>query len=234
MLDPTLKTLATEEELDEFRKQWKAEVSSKKTTQKQPPITTPKSSSAVPISSSSSAPAPPSLEKAVEKLSLANARSPVSAESSSKAVETKPTALSEPTSRNDHLKDLSPALRVYTQAVSDERMGNLAAAVRGYREATRMDPDVDITFRNYQRSLPSDAKEDTHDPYAEFYTYYHYGQHDQHVSALPTDKPVSELIEQIRGADVHFIREVEGKRSFLIDLPHEIVTQILRFVVYPM
>ncbi|KAJ3055332.1 hypothetical protein HK097_010832 [Rhizophlyctis rosea] len=227
MLDPTLTVPATEEELDEFRKAWKAEVSTKKVVSKPAPADKPRSAA----SSASHAPILAALENLKISDATPSTREPA-ASSSSKDAHPTVSAIVAP-AFSIRTEPLEPAMQAYIQAVSDERVGNLSAAIRGYREATRLDRDIDIKFRNWHRSLPSERKEreERHDPNAEFYTYYHLGQNDEHVTALPADQPVSEVIERFKGENVSFVRDKEGKRSLVLDLPYEIVTQILRWVI---
>ncbi|KAJ3295880.1 hypothetical protein HK104_002220 [Borealophlyctis nickersoniae] len=264
MLDPTL-DLPTEVTLEEFRRQWKAEVSTKKAASASGSehIDAGKSSLPAAASSSSSSSAaqsqPP--QHPTKPGRKAGQRGGVAAAGSSSASSSVPVAAGSDAGASGSMgmgkgradtrsstasivdppgsldvgagaakkETMSQSLRIYINATNQERMGNLSAAIRGYREAIRLDPTVEQAFRAHSirsaAAATSSADHAEEDPNAAFYTYYNIGHDDP--TAGNDSHEMNSLIDALRCMDVSFTPKRKGAKVLLSKLPNEILAHVV-------
>ncbi|KAJ3156640.1 hypothetical protein HDU86_003864 [Geranomyces michiganensis] len=250
-----------EEELSSFRDTWKAEVQQQYQQQQQhsaqqaprtskPHARKPDPDSALPVSvAASSAAAQSSALKtsinsagAKDAITARPATAPLKPTSTTTTATTNEatalaaSALSAPPSKppDSSLRDESPAIAAYRAGTRFERMGNLAEALKYYREAHRLDPDVEKKFRE----LP--LRPLTDDPSANLFTYY-----DLATPSISTivgttssqndnNKNVDDegsLVAQFRALNIGFspLRPTRQSKFFL--LPNELISQIIVWAI---
>ncbi|KAI8904504.1 hypothetical protein DFJ77DRAFT_480453 [Powellomyces hirtus] len=240
-----------EDELLTFRQQWKEEVSAKvshKDKQQAPqqhtqePQRTPSRPSRrtdVTATASSSAMVSSISVSPGKKLVDAKAVAPVvgdtkrlSKEIAIEAAPLKSSELAKPSQLA--VKDSGPvldkSLQAYLSGTRCERMGNLAEALKFYREAHRLDPDVERKFRE----LPPRPAVD--DPNSKFYTFYDFptisADGEQMATSTRARSGTDSLVEQFRALDLSFtpMRETRVPSTFF-RLPAEILSQIITWTV---
>ncbi|KAI8379390.1 uncharacterized protein BYT42DRAFT_495985 [Radiomyces spectabilis] len=223
-MDSQSPATANQQELEDFRKQWREEVQHRKVSQ--PSQETATSSTAPPtepMPQGSASAKPP-----VESMASLSLQDPVAAkEMPFKAPERK----SEITAM-DH----------YVDAVENERQGKLGKALDSYRRAFKLDPDIDFVYKRefQQQQLASTSQtvqrrtsvqEDGHEaPDDTFRHIIPISNEYVAPSALRKD-PLEGLIQQLSEEDLQYIPAVDYKPVLIAKLPSEIMQLILRRLI---
>ncbi|KAJ3185088.1 hypothetical protein HDU87_002654 [Geranomyces variabilis] len=224
-----------EAELSSFRQTWKAEVSAQHKAV--PTGDTGGSKSGTPASSAtSSALASPRKPLARKQDVAPPLVAGPSAVPPAKVVKPASTvndanALMAPSKPPDtHTRDENPAISAYSAGTRYERMGNLAEALKFYREAHRLDPDVEKKFRE----LPPRPLAD--DPSANLFTYYDLAAPTiipgaAHTATSNSAGDDDSLVAQFRALNVGFSPLRPARKSKFFLLPNELISQIIVWAI---
>ncbi|KAI8592990.1 hypothetical protein BDZ88DRAFT_405124 [Geranomyces variabilis] len=224
-----------EAELSSFRNTWKAEVSAQHKAV--PTDDTDGSKSGTPASSSTSAalasPRKPLARKQDVAVPLSAADGPSvvpPAKSAKPASAMNDTTAFATLSKPPNTREESPAIAAYSAGTRYERMGNLAEALKFYREAHRLDPDVEKKFRE----LPPRPLAD--DPSANLFTYYDLAAPTINPPAAQTASSNSggdddSLVAQFRALNVGFSPLRPARKSKFFLLPNELISQIIVWAI---
>ncbi|KAJ3093050.1 F-box only protein 9 [Quaeritorhiza haematococci] len=216
-----------QDELEAFRQRWRAEVqrarqasasatSSTTSDSQQQQTKSPKPTPKAAAKATATAPASPSAQLV-----------PIS-EKAVKSVDATTGAVASPPS----------ALAIYARATRYERMGNLSAALADYREAHRLDANVEEAYRKAYVSGTLNiavADHDTHHPSNDptFFTYYNFDDHTTtSTSDTRAESELDKLVKQFELMDIAFQPHRANKKGFFSALPSEIVLQCIKWAMY--
>ncbi|KAI8818418.1 uncharacterized protein EV422DRAFT_508278 [Fimicolochytrium jonesii] len=125
-------------------------------------------------------------------------------------------------------------LAAYVEATKHERMGDLSAAMKKYREAHRLDPEVEKKYRailqqpshpfhKQQKALP--------DPNASLYTYYDFHEVAHADDSKSSQSDSGTLAKALQRMDIQFIPHNENRKSPFHRLPSEVVSHIIQWAI---
>ncbi|ORY95569.1 hypothetical protein BCR43DRAFT_525282 [Syncephalastrum racemosum] len=212
--------IGNQNELEEFRKQWRQEVQSRSKAQYENQLRQQPRSSR--HSTGSGDVIPPSF---LQTCSL----------------ECDPPAMDDADSTEDDIKQeeeeekKKSAMDHYIVAVDKERQGKIGPALESYRTAFKMDPDIDVAYKRHyhDNGAPPDAPPTTVDtsvnkPSDDFRHIVPIGS--EYVSSSRAD-PLDDLVRQFQSESPDYIPAVDYKPVLICKLPSEIIVQVLQQLV---
>ena len=138
---------------------------------------------------------------------------------------------------NTRTEEWTPALDVYIKASMFERMGNLSSALQYYREAHRMNADVEAEYRRYlplhknDNSLATSVVSKDQNIDESFFTYYQGIQGDEDLVPNPHNGGTLLLDSLPPLSKLTFHPQSDKKPQPLSQLPSELLTHVLKFVI---
>ncbi|KAI8579909.1 hypothetical protein K450DRAFT_239690 [Umbelopsis ramanniana AG] len=211
------------DELEEFRRQWKAEVEIKKHVEH--------ASVEVPANTDSSQKNEHSAEATRNSSTTGLVQHVTEPESSETQIE-------------EEAVEKKSAMDYYMIAVDKERQGNLGQALANYRRAFKMDRNIDYKYKqHYQTHIaPSITAEATTNIPSQtlsgleesendnFHHVVQFGR--EYVAPNTSHSPIDDLVEDFKNQSLEYIPADEEKPVLISILPNEVVVHVLRNVVF--
>ncbi|KAJ3129013.1 WD40 repeat domain 95 [Nowakowskiella sp. JEL0407] len=130
---------------------------------------------------------------------------------------------------SDNGQELPKAVALFHKATNYERMGNLSEALKLYREASRLDNDIEFTFRkNWQHKLNTtqDHQDESNDSFFNYYLFAPSSTQSHNVSTLDDlAKSISEFNPQL------VPKSPTSKKNWMHKLPFELIGRIIQWTL---
>ncbi|KAH8552965.1 hypothetical protein BGW37DRAFT_518933 [Umbelopsis sp. PMI_123] len=135
------------------------------------------------------------------------------------------------------------AMDYYVLAVDKERQGNLGKALENYRKAFKMDRNIDFKYKqHYQTHIaPSITAEISADIPSQTLSGAEESENDiflhvvqfggEYVPPKNTHNPIDDLIEDFQNQSLEYLPAEEEKPVLISILPNEVIVHVLRHVV---
>ena len=121
------------------------------------------------------------------------------------------------------------AVEAYLKATQFERQGNLNSALKQYRMAEKLDPNIHQIIRQNPKLMNVNVEGSSSKGEPDFNTFYSFGGNDiPKTNAFDQPESISRLLLN-QFQQIHFISENENKNCVLETIPNEILVQILQW-----